>query len=59
MYEEPIEDVVEDEGRCRVMFSIDFPNYIINQKAHENKVESTLSLIGVPYFVKAPYNNDM
>jgi hypothetical protein len=27
--------------------------------AHENKVETTLSLIGVPYFVKAPFNKKM
>ena len=27
--------------------------------ANQNKVESTLSLIGVPYFVKAPFNKNM
>jgi hypothetical protein len=41
------------------MFSIDFPDDIMNEMAHKNKVESTLSLIGVPYFVKAPFNKDM
>jgi hypothetical protein len=41
------------------MFSIDFPDYMMNEMAHNIKVESTLSLIGVPYFVKAPFNQDM
>ncbi len=41
------------------MFSIDFPDNIMNEMANRNKVESSLSLIGVGYFVKAPFNKKM
>jgi hypothetical protein len=59
VYQEKIKDLYPGEGRNRVMFSIDFPNATINETAYENNVESTLSLIGVPYFVKAPFNKHM
>ena len=59
MYQEKLQDEFQDEGRYRVMFSIDFPDNIMNEMANRNKVESSLSLIGVGYFVKAPFNKKM
>jgi len=59
VYQEEIADGPNNEKRWRVMFSIDFPDSKLNEHAQKTKVETTLSLIGVKYFVKAPFSKKM
>lgn len=60
LYYKPIRETEEDEEtqKEKVFISIKMPEKIMNEKADELGIETTLSFNHTDVFVKAPYNKD-
>jgi|TARA_B110001450_G_scaffold256022_1_gene285135 hypothetical protein len=60
LYYKDIRDCEEDEEtkKQKVFISIQMPEEMMNEKADELGIETTLSFNHTDVFVKAPYNKD-